>query len=50
VDAIEALPYQIHEINQDKCTKCDICKQVSPHDTVEILSAGPEKKIFNNRK
>jgi NADH:ubiquinone oxidoreductase subunit F (NADH-binding)/NADH:ubiquinone oxidoreductase subunit E len=44
VDAIEALPYQIHEINQDKCTKCDICKQVCPHDTVEILSAGPEKK------
>jgi len=38
VDAIEAVPYQIHNINQDTCTKCDICRQVCPHDTVEIIS------------
>jgi NADH:ubiquinone oxidoreductase subunit F (NADH-binding)/NADH:ubiquinone oxidoreductase subunit E/Pyruvate/2-oxoacid:ferredoxin oxidoreductase delta subunit len=43
VDAIEAVPYQIHEIDQEKCTKCDICRQVCPHDTVEIVSFHKEK-------
>ncbi len=35
-NAIQAIPYQIHEIIQDNCTKCDTCRQVCPHDAVEV--------------
>jgi NADH:ubiquinone oxidoreductase subunit F (NADH-binding) len=35
-NAIQAAPYQMHEIIQENCTKCDTCRQVCPHDAVEI--------------
>jgi Na+-translocating ferredoxin:NAD+ oxidoreductase RNF subunit RnfB len=36
VDAIQALPYQRHEIDQDLCTKCGVCLEVCPTDSVRI--------------
>jgi len=36
VDAIAAVPYQQHAINQDTCTKCDTCRQVCPHEAVTV--------------
>jgi len=35
-NAIQAVPYQMHEIIQENCTKCDTCRQVCPHDAVEV--------------
>ncbi|WP_321316144.1 NAD(P)H-dependent oxidoreductase subunit E [Labilibaculum sp.] len=36
VDAIEAKPYELHEVDNELCIKCDICKQICPVDAVEI--------------
>jgi len=36
VNAIPMTPYQRHEINQDLCTRCDSCRQVCPHDSIEV--------------
>jgi NADH:ubiquinone oxidoreductase subunit F (NADH-binding)/(2Fe-2S) ferredoxin/Pyruvate/2-oxoacid:ferredoxin oxidoreductase delta subunit len=32
--AIESLPYQQHEVDNDKCIKCDICREVCPVNAV----------------
>jgi len=37
VSAIQAVPYQRHIIDQNKCTKCGTCKQVCQTDSVKIL-------------
>ncbi len=37
VAAIPVSPYQVHEIDQDLCIKCDTCRDVCPEDMVEIL-------------
>ncbi len=34
--AIEMKPYEKHVIDNDKCTKCDICRQVCPEDAVKV--------------
>ena len=36
VDAIEAKPYELHEVDNELCIKCDICRQICPVDAVEI--------------
>ena len=32
--AIEALPYQLHHVDHEKCIKCDICRVVCPVNAV----------------
>ena len=34
--AIEFLPHEKHEIQQDICIKCDACRQVCPSDAVKV--------------
>ncbi len=36
VDAIPAVPYEQHEIDQEKCVRCGTCKQVCPVDAVRV--------------
>jgi len=36
VDAIPMTPYARHEIDDAKCTRCDTCRQVCPHNAVEV--------------
>jgi NADH-quinone oxidoreductase subunit F len=36
VDAIEARPYERHEIDDEKCIRCGTCKTVCPEDAVEV--------------
>ena len=36
VNAIEAKPYEVHEINTELCTKCDNCRVVCPVDAVKV--------------
>ena len=36
VGAIEAKPYEQHEIDQEKCTRCGTCKAVCPAEAVEV--------------
>ncbi len=38
VSAIAFAPYRRHEIDQEKCTYCDTCRQVCPADAVVIES------------
>ena len=35
-DAIEAMPYQQHEIDTEKCVRCGTCKNVCPVDAVKV--------------
>jgi NADH-quinone oxidoreductase subunit F len=35
-DAIPAVPYEQHEIDQEKCVRCGTCKQVCPVDAVRV--------------
>jgi ferredoxin len=35
-EAIEMRPYQRHEIDDEKCTRCGTCKEVCPNDAVGI--------------
>lgn len=35
-DAIPAVPYERHEIDQEKCTRCGMCRDVCPEDAVEV--------------
>lgn len=35
-DAIAMKPYEVHEINQDLCTKCDNCRIVCPVNAVKV--------------
>ena len=34
--AIEMKPYEIHSINMESCTRCDVCRQVCPVDAVLV--------------
>ena len=36
VDAIEARPYERHEIDVELCTRCDVCRVGCPVDAIEI--------------
>ncbi|MFC2158679.1 NAD(P)H-dependent oxidoreductase subunit E [Acidobacteriota bacterium] len=36
VEAIPIVPYERHNILQDKCTKCGTCKQTCPTDSVQV--------------
>jgi NADH-quinone oxidoreductase subunit F len=40
VGAIQMRPYQQHEIDQEKCTKCGTCKSVCAADAVTVKSLG----------
>lgn len=35
-DAIPMTPYQIHTIDPEKCTRCDICRGVCPENAIDI--------------
>jgi NADH:ubiquinone oxidoreductase subunit F (NADH-binding) len=35
-DAIEAMPYQQHEIDTEKCVRCGTCRNVCPVDAVKV--------------
>ena len=36
VDAIQARPYEKHEIDAEKCIRCGTCKSVCPADSVKV--------------
>jgi Fe-S-cluster-containing hydrogenase component 2 len=36
VDAIEMRPYERHEIDAEKCIRCDTCRAACPADAVRI--------------
>lgn len=36
VDAIVGLPYELHEIDPNLCTRCDLCRIVCPEKAVEV--------------
>lgn len=38
VDAIQAKPYELQEVDHELCIKCDICRQVCPVDAVRIMN------------
>jgi len=33
---IEMKPYEKHEIDDEKCTRCDTCREVCPNDAIRI--------------
>jgi NADH-quinone oxidoreductase subunit F len=35
-EAISAIPYRRHEIDDSSCTRCDLCRRVCPHDAIEV--------------
>ncbi|NOY81759.1 MAG: 4Fe-4S dicluster domain-containing protein [Kiritimatiellaeota bacterium] len=35
-DAIAPLPYQTHEIDQERCVRCGTCRRVCPEDAVSV--------------
>ena len=35
-DAIDIRPYERHEIDQDKCTRCGTCASGCPADAVKV--------------
>ncbi len=36
VDAIDAVPYEKHVIDQEKCVRCGACRNICPEDAVEV--------------
>ena len=36
VGAIEMLPYEVHQIDQEKCVKCGACKKICPAEAVKV--------------
>jgi len=45
-DAIEMRPHEKHEIDDEKCTRCDTCRQVCPTGAVVVESgAGAAKRL-----
>jgi NADH-quinone oxidoreductase subunit F len=40
VEAIPFTPYQKHQIDDEKCTRCDACRDVCPEAAVVITSGG----------
>jgi len=38
VKAIEMKPYEKHEIDDEKCTRCDTCKQICPKNAIIVVS------------
>ena len=40
VGAIEALPYQQHEVDDTLCTRCNMCFEVCEDAAVEVTSGG----------
>jgi NADH-quinone oxidoreductase subunit F len=38
VGAIEARPYQRHEVNDDLCTRCGMCLTACPESSIEVAS------------
>ena len=34
--AIEMLPYEVHQIDKEKCVKCGACKKICPADAVKV--------------
>jgi NADH-quinone oxidoreductase subunit F len=36
-DAIAMRPYQVHEIDTAKCTRCDVCRTVCPEKCIKIV-------------
>ena len=38
-DAIPMRPYEKHQIDQAKCTKCDTCRSVCPNGAVRTFTA-----------
>jgi NADH-quinone oxidoreductase subunit F len=37
VGAIRSVPYEVHEIDQDICTRCDMCARVCKDDAIEVM-------------
>ncbi|MBT7161432.1 MAG: 4Fe-4S binding protein, partial [Victivallales bacterium] len=35
-DAIAPRPYQRHEIDPEKCVRCDACRQACPVKAIEV--------------
>lgn len=40
VEAIEAMPYQQHQIDDAKCTRCDLCRAGCPASAIRIETGG----------
>jgi NADH-quinone oxidoreductase subunit F len=40
VDAIPFTPYQKHNIDDSKCTRCDTCRDVCPETAIMVTSGG----------
>ncbi|MGL4593698.1 MAG: NADH-ubiquinone oxidoreductase-F iron-sulfur binding region domain-containing protein, partial [Thermoguttaceae bacterium] len=49
VGAISKTPYQRHSIDTTLCTKCDACRQVCPHQSIQRGSL-PSKYAENGTK
>ena len=45
VDAIPFTPYQKHDIEDEKCTRCDTCRDVCPETAVVVTSGGNRTAI-----
>ena len=41
VEAIPYRPYELHEIDLAKCTRCDICRAICPENSIEVVSPCP---------
>ena len=36
--AIAVTPYARHAIDDAKCTRCNICRDVCPHEAIDVVS------------